>query len=70
MGKNSSGSICCFPAHTCFGVSYLKLRIQSLSLMVYFLEFVAEDCLLRGCSLLCERQYLSGFRVYSFSDQA
>ncbi|XP_075008653.1 E3 ubiquitin-protein ligase MARCHF7 isoform X4 [Calonectris borealis] len=67
--KNSSGSLYCFPAHMCFGVSYLKLRVQCLSLMVYFLEFVAEGCLLRGYSFFCEAQYLSGLIVYSFIDQ-
>ena len=66
--KNSSGSLYCFPAHMCFGVSYLKLRVQNLSLIVYFLEFVAEGCLLRGYSFFCEAQYLSGFIVYSFID--
>ena len=25
----------CFPAHMCFGISYLKLRVQSLPLTVY-----------------------------------
>lgn len=66
--KNSSGSLYCFPAHMCFGVSYLKLRIQSLSLMVYILEFVAELCLLRGYTFFCEAQYLSRFIVYAFID--
>lgn len=50
--EGSSALLRCFPACVCFGVSCLKLRIQSPSLTVYCFEFVADAFLLRGYRLL------------------